>query len=223
MKQWLLKKIWLPLYGQWALRYTRKTRRYTRAGMRMEVPAGVFHPGLYFSTPVLTDYLKTIVLKNKTVLDMGCGSGMLALFAAKCGAQVTAVDINPEAVAVTQRNAAINALKIAIFESDLFGNIPSDSIFDYMLVNPPYFAAAPRNMAGRAFFAGAQLEYFRDFFSGAAQHLAPGGSILMVLGSGCDMDSISAFAGQAGFHIATLREIPHWGRSITLWQINLNK
>ena len=55
---WLLKKIWLPLYGRWVLYYMQKPRSYRYAGLQVRIPPGVFHPGLFFSTPAFIDFLQ---------------------------------------------------------------------------------------------------------------------------------------------------------------------
>jgi ribosomal protein L11 methyltransferase len=59
-------------------------------------------------------------LHSRTVADIGCGTGVLAIAAAAWGATVTAVDIDPDAVAVTRENAARNgvALHTAVGSAD---------------------------------------------------------------------------------------------------------
>jgi ribosomal protein L11 methyltransferase len=59
-------------------------------------------------------------LHGRTVADIGCGTGVLAIAAAAWGATVAAVDIDPEAVAVTRENAARNgvALHTAVGSAD---------------------------------------------------------------------------------------------------------
>ncbi|MCL1904745.1 MAG: methyltransferase, partial [Methanomassiliicoccaceae archaeon] len=62
------------------------------------------------------------------VLEMGCGSGIVAIHCAKNGASVTAVDINPSAVSLTRKNASANGTYMDIRLSDLYEDI--DSYYD---------------------------------------------------------------------------------------------
>lgn len=54
-----------------------------------------------------------------SILDLGCGSGILTLFWAKLGAKVRALDINPLCVKVTSKNLLLNGLSAEIFEADV--------------------------------------------------------------------------------------------------------
>lgn len=81
----------------------------------------------------------------KRVLDLCTGSGCLAIIAADIfpNAQIDAVDISSEALAVARTNVAQYNLshRITLFESDLFGAVP-DGRYDLILSNPPYVNAA---------------------------------------------------------------------------------
>jgi release factor glutamine methyltransferase len=83
-------------------------------------------------------------LAEPRVLDIGTGSGNLAVTVAyqHPGAQVTAVDVSPEALAVASRNAARHgvAQRIRFLTGDLCAPIPQGERFDFILSNPPYIA-----------------------------------------------------------------------------------
>ena len=88
-----------------------------------------------------------------------------------------------------------------MLQSDLFAAL-GDRRFDLVVVNPPYFAKDPVDDAERAWFAGADLGYFDRFFAGLGDHLEAGpgvGTTLMVLGEGCDTETINAAASRRGF------------------------
>jgi release factor glutamine methyltransferase len=76
------------------------------------------------------------------VLDVGTGSGNLALALAKQHptAEVTATDVSPEALAVARRNAEKHGLggRVRFLEGDLFGPVPAGERFDFVVSNPPY-------------------------------------------------------------------------------------
>lgn len=79
---------------------------------------------------------------GQKILDLGCGYGVVGIYAAHfTGAEnVTMVDINPVAVTCAKRNAIKNDLQnIHIFQSDGFAHI-TERNFDWVLSNPPYHA-----------------------------------------------------------------------------------
>ena len=87
------------------------------------------------------DVLK--ITKPKKILDMGCGSGILSMAAAKVlgkGVQIDAVDIDPESVRVTEENIKINNVEkdINVFQSAGYANVNGqyDLIFANILARP---------------------------------------------------------------------------------------
>jgi release factor glutamine methyltransferase len=93
------------------------------------------------------------VLKNEpsadfSILDIGTGSGCIALALAKQFplAHITAIDINRSALELARQNAKINGISNVVFiESDLFLSIPSRSRFDLIVSNPPYIDPSMMN------------------------------------------------------------------------------
>jgi ribosomal protein L11 methyltransferase len=77
-------------------------------------PGRAFGTGLHETTSLVAEILAEIpaeTLRGSTVLDVGCGSGILSLVALQLGAaRAVAVDVDPDAVAVTKENAVRNAL-----------------------------------------------------------------------------------------------------------------
>lgn len=90
-------------------------------------------------TEILVEKAIDLINKNdyKSVLDIGTGSGAIAVSVAKyTSAKVTAVDISNEAINVARENAKNNGVNIEFVNSDLFTNI--NKKFDLILSNPPY-------------------------------------------------------------------------------------
>jgi ribosomal protein L11 methyltransferase len=86
-------------------------------------PGMAFGTGLHPSTQLCLEELEDWVKLGDHVLDLGTGSGILALAAARLGAQrVIAVDTDPEAVAVARRNVQANALEQHILVAE--GSLP---------------------------------------------------------------------------------------------------
>ena len=74
-------------------------------------PGLAFGTGTHATTALCLDWLAAAKLEDRRVLDYGCGSGILAIAAAKLGAaHVTAVDIDSQALRATRENAARNAV-----------------------------------------------------------------------------------------------------------------
>ena len=124
------------------------------------------------------------VSPGQTLLDMGSGSGLLSVHAAKLGASVTAVDINPEAVECTRRNANKNGVRVTARVSDLFENVTG--YFDVIAFNPPYLPSETRSTSWieKSWSGGDEGSETTVAFLGQAwQRLAPGGRIYLVLSS----------------------------------------
>lgn len=99
----------------------------TRA-LVLEVPDDVFGNGDHPTTAGCIRALRDLVRPATTVLDVGCGSGVLALVAAELGAAVTAVDIDPAAVEATTRNAEANGLGVTVSLMPLAEAVPHDVV-----------------------------------------------------------------------------------------------
>ncbi len=89
----------------------------------------------------LIERLKPLGNKSITLLDIGTGTGCiaLALAAALPQATVVGVDINPQAIALAEVNKKNNALTNVVFsQSDLFAALAPGKTFDFIVSNPPY-------------------------------------------------------------------------------------
>jgi len=122
-----------------------------------------------------------LVAPNAEVLDMGTGSGVCALFAARHARRVVAVDVNPGAVRCTTVNALLNQLdaRVDARQGDLFAPVAGER-FDLVLFNPPFLAGAPKD-ARDAAWRSSDLPH--RFAAGLAGHLHPGGTALVLLSS----------------------------------------
>lgn len=101
-------------------------------GVRI-VPHCAFGAGHHQTTGMMIEALMAgeQSLAGKTVLDNGCGTGVLGIFAAKMGADVIAVDIDDKSVINTQENAALNDIHI----DARLGCTPPEGNYDIILSN----------------------------------------------------------------------------------------
>lgn len=220
------KLFWLPFYRRWALWYIRQERSVEYAGIRLKVQPGVFHPGVFFSTLIFIDFLQKVDFQNKKVLDVGTGSGLLALYAAKKGAVVAALDIHPKAIETARQNGITNGFEvittfksadqeskhppITLLESDLFDRIPQQP-FDLMLINPPYYPRQPLDFSEHAFFAGENLEYFEKLFASLHPYLHPQTQAWMILSEDCNFIKMKEIAARYGYLLRVVFEQKKWG------------
>ena len=147
-----------------------------------------------------TELLVDEVVKNgstaKAILDIGTGSGSIAVALAKHLPQtrVVAVDASAEALEVATANASSNAANVDFLHGDLFSPVPPDIRFDWIVSNPPYIPTAdvetlPREIRDhepRAALDGGPdgLRIVSSIASEAANRLASGGKLALELGAG---------------------------------------
>ena len=135
----------------------RRTTVARVAGFRLTVRPSVFHPRYLLTSKFFANFLAGLDLNGKRVADVGTGSGILALAAARAGAaNVIAIDINPNAAETAAENARANGLgtRVTAVASDLLSALTPLPIFDVILSSPPSFAGEPRDMADQAWHAG---------------------------------------------------------------------
>lgn len=83
-----------------------------RVAVRID-PGLAFGTGSHASTRLALGFLEKVIQSGESVLDYGCGSGILAIAAARLGAaHVDAVDIDPQAVETTRENARLNNVRL---------------------------------------------------------------------------------------------------------------
>lgn len=187
-------------YKPLLVKYLSGTRSYTCKNIRLQVPPEVFHPGFFFSTKLLLNFLDRFSLAGKTVLELGAGSGLLSIYAAKKKAKVTASDINPVAISTLRKNKFQNGVEFSVIESNLFEAIPVQP-FDLILLNPPFYKKTPLTMKDHAWYCGENGEFFQRLFAGLETYLHSRSEVLMVLCEGCDREMITALAEAHSFQM----------------------
>lgn len=185
--------------------------RYVRvAGLTLLVNPTVFNPRLHFTSRFFAEYIRRsrVVSGADRVLDVGTGSGLLAISAAMAGARkVTAVDLNPAAVLAARANAAVYGLaaRVNVVQGDMFEPLRGER-FDVILCNPPYLRGEPTSQGTLAYFAGDDLGWLRRFSQGAVDHLNPRGRCLLALTDSTDLATILDIFRQDGWRVRPLAE-----------------
>jgi len=103
---------------------------------KLKIEEGVYQPS--DDSYLLSENLR--VRDGDLVLEIGTGSGLISLIAAKIAKKVVATDISPIAVELARYNVGINGLneKVEIRQGNLFDPIQEGEKFDMILFNPPY-------------------------------------------------------------------------------------
>lgn len=171
----------------------------------------VFNPKEYYTSEMFAEFIKSLgPLTGKYVLDMGCGSGVVSVFAAAAGAEVYAVDINPMAVKSAMLNARQNGLaeKVNAIESDLFLKLPADMRkFDIIFFNPPYFKGIAASNFELAFKGGEDYEVIRKFIAESGKYLLPKGEIYFIISSDMKLDLLEKMFTESRFDFRVERKI----------------
>lgn len=107
-----------------------------RIAVRID-PGLAFGSGSHPTTRLMLAYLERDLKGGERVLDYGCGSGILAIAAAKLGAaQVDAVDLDPEAVDTTRANARANGVRLNAMLPDALPAAAYDIVVSNILAQP---------------------------------------------------------------------------------------
>lgn len=164
--------------------------------LAFEVSPAVLIPRPDTELLVLTALSGLKAKPNAAVLDLGTGSGCIAVSVAHQAksCQVTATDISPDALAIAQRNAVKHAVdqRITFLSGDLFSALPPDARFDLILSNPPYITPgelatlAPdvRDHEPRVALDGGPdgLAFYRRIANESRAYLHPQGSVMVEIG-----------------------------------------
>jgi release factor glutamine methyltransferase len=133
---------------------------------------------------------ETRLVHGKTVLEIGTGSGLVALCCLQAGAdRVVATDINPAAVACARFNARrlerperFEVRQVSESDSGAFAVIRPGERFDLIISNPPWEDEAPKTIGEYALY-DRRFALMKSLVAGLRQHLAPGGKALLAYGS----------------------------------------
>ena len=102
-------------------------------------PGLAFGTGTHATTALCLEWLANNDLNGKTIIDYGCGSGILAIAAVLLGGEhAHAIDIDPQAITATQDNATKNNVqnKVLGYLSEKFEPIPADIVIANILAKP---------------------------------------------------------------------------------------
>lgn len=191
-------------------------QRVRYLGLDLVAPPGVFAP------TAVSDLLGGAVLAEvragDRVLDMGTGSGVNAILAARTARDVVGVDVNPAAVDAARANAHRNGVLATFVVSDVFDAV--EGTFDLIVVDPPFRWFAPRDMVERA-ITDAGYATLQRFLAHVGERLRPGGRVLLFFGTTGDLDHVLRSVARAGLDHETVasRDIGRGGASYSTYRL----
>jgi release factor glutamine methyltransferase len=182
-------------------------------------------PGVLIPRPE-TEHLVEEVLRlakdlpSPRIADIGTGSGIIAVALANAlpNAQITAIDLSPQALTIARENAALNhvAERITFLEGDLLAPL-TGQLFDILASNPPYIPTADHDSLSTevrehephsALFAGEDgLDLYRRLIPDALPLLTPGGWLALEIGFG-QQEPVEGLLQASGFE--NIRFIPDY-------------
>lgn len=155
---------------------SKKIRKISIGNLKLVIYPDVFVP-IGSSSLVFRNFFKKFNGKCELVLDVGTGSGILALLVSKYAEKVIAIDINENAIKSTKENIKLNHIKnIEVRKSDLFEKV--NEKFDLIIFNPPFMGIEAENELEKA-FTNKNFEVLTRFFREVKNYLSTNGKIII--------------------------------------------
>jgi release factor glutamine methyltransferase len=169
---------------------------------------------------LLVDALIDNIKDGDRVLELGCGSGIVSLFAQNSASFVVATDINPHAIRCARKNG-INAVR-----TDLFNGIKGK--FDLLVFNPPYLPTSDEERLGG--WDGLMLEggqngrdTIKRFIDGLGDYLSPRGRVLLLVSSLTGIKEVCLIMNNAGLFVEPISRSKHFFEQLVVLKGIINK
>lgn len=177
-------------------------------GAPLEVFPEVFCPAYGEGSQLLAECLS--VTGDDTVLDMGTGSGALAILAAKQAQRVVGTDISPIAVACAATNVVTLDLskQVDIRQGDLFASIEAREKFSLVFFNPPFMEGGATSWLERAMYDPA-YDTLARFIQGVGGYLTDNGRVLIAFSTCGDVEYLNAIVRKAGMRSRMVKTCGH--------------
>ena len=176
--------------------------------MRFTVRPTVFHPRYFISSERFAEFIDSLDLRGKQVIDVGTGTGILAIGAARSGSEnVIATDINPNAALSVPDNARHNGVgdRVTAVCMDLLSGFAADPLFDVIIANPPKHTLEPHDLADRGWNAGPNHRDIAALFDQARERLKPDGKLYVMLSAHSELCLIEKLIERAGLRFRVIR------------------
>lgn len=174
-------------------------------GLKLAVLPWVYAPEFFDDSLWFARELKKIV-GRKSLLEIGTGTGIIAILCARAGAAVTMTDINPVAIENARMNARRLGYILPAVVSDVYDALSPAEIFDYIFWTHPFNDWDIQTDALLATGIDPRYRSLRKYIRGARTHLRPGGKLLLGTGDSANIDAIESIAGEYGYRLKLLAQ-----------------
>ena len=199
-----------PLHPEFQGCIDRQPYSVTLDGLRLIVDEDVFPPDLGQCAQNLARLAARY--RPHVALDMGCGTGYLALMLERQGVpEIWASDVHRPAIACTRKNVQANApaASITVVQSDLFDKFPASVRFDLIVFNQPFGPGRGDTVCGCGPDGGSTIT--QRFLRAAAARVKLNGVVLMAFSDRVPAEhSPAEIATQLGYPVVTLLQ-EHYG------------
>jgi len=170
-------------------------------GHTLTVLPNVFSPKYFTDSEYFAREIANISA-GKSMLEIGTGTGIVAVFAAMSRATVVATDINSSAIENARLNAERLDVEVDVREGNLFDPIAGDEKFDLIFWNHP-FNKSEEEVDDILLRAGFDHEYHgvKQYLREGHKYLSPGGKLLLGTGGFADREEINSFARECEYSI----------------------
>ncbi|MHA1665041.1 MAG: HemK2/MTQ2 family protein methyltransferase [Candidatus Njordarchaeales archaeon] len=179
-------------------------------GIKIKLCRGVYPPSE--DTFLLIDSLIENVKPGRSFLELGTGTGIIALIMAKLGLNVIATDINIKAIECARKNAQLNKIPIELRRGDLFEPV-RNLRFDYIAFNPPYLPSdsafdSRLPLDEKLALIGGYIgnEIIMKFLKNVRSFLNPFGEAFLVFSSLSNFNDIQKVGNNLGLRISVIKE-----------------
>jgi len=165
-------------------------------GVQITTNGMVYEPAedSFLAAEMVTDELGKME-GDLSVIDMGCGSGILGIVAGICEnvTKVVFADVSNEALDLArtnlQRNRDVIRAECDFTKSDLFGSVEGN--FNLIIFNAPYLPEGKDDKLANAWYGGKSgIEVASEFVGQAVDHMKEGGKIILVVSSLGDLQAL---------------------------------
>ncbi len=176
-------------------------------GLKIKVFPDVFSPGIFFESGWYAEKLAQMV-RQKSLLEIGTGTGIIALVSALQGAQVTAIDINEQAVRNAELNFKEHNVDAVLHTGSVYEPLSNVDKFDFIFWNHPFNKS---DQDESDVFLKSVFDYqykdLENYVSNAREYLAAEGRLLLGTSNIAKIEDLEEIAHKYGHHLVLLEKI----------------
>jgi len=175
-------------------------------GVNICIFPNVFSPAYFTDSKWFAETLPKIV-GQKSLLEIGTGTGIVALFSALNGAEVSATDINPDSIKNANYNFQEHNVQIKTYCGDMYEPLPPEKKFDFIFWNHPFNCGDNPNEE-LLLRSGFDFQYkdLKEYILKAHLHLKPQGKLLLGTGNFALLFKIKNIVKEHGYKINLLKK-----------------